>query len=183
MNEAVVSATKERSYNGDYKAIGKLAEEIVLAFLKARPDIIDVEDFRELRVMMDADVDCAIYTRSGRVALAEIKSDKYLGVSGNVIFEILRVNHTCIPERAGTLGWSLRSPATYFLYYAPAVNKIYQCRADELRKVFQSYTGTCRESAKPIWINTDKIKSTLAVLIPWKLCSNIFKIYDLPARV
>jgi len=172
--------TKTRSYNGDYMKAGRKAEEIVLGFLRERPEIVGVEDLRELRVMHEADVDCALYTRDGRVPLAEIKSDVYLGNSGNVLFEILRINHTCVPEKAGALGWSLRSPATYFFYYAPTPNKIYQCRADDLRGAFQRYTREERAGANPRWINTDSIKSTLVVLIPWDYCKGIFTIYDLP---
>jgi hypothetical protein len=172
-------ADKPRSYNGDYMVDGKLAEEKVLEFLKRQPQVIGVDDWRDLRIVHEADVDCAIKTRDGVITLGEIKSDSHLGQSGNILFEILRINHTCQHERAGTLGWSLRSPATFFLYYAPAVKKLYVCRADSLRGVFQSYTRKARQNVKTIWVNTDEIKSTLSVLLPWEVCKDIFKVYDL----
>ena len=178
----VTGANKPRSYSGDYMKVAREAEEIVMEFLKHSPNVIDIEDWRELRAVHEADVDCAIKTADGIVTLAEIKSDVHLGISGNVLFEILRINHTCIPERACTLGWSGRSPATFFIYYAPSVGKIYVCRANALRKAFQEYTHRVRDGVKTIWVNTDQIKSTLNVLIPWDYCKRngktIFEIYD-----
>ncbi len=35
--------------------------------------------------------------------MAEIKTDAWLGISGNVNFEVLRINHTAHPDKAGTL--------------------------------------------------------------------------------
>ena len=175
---ATTGANKQCSYDGDYMTDGRKAEEIVMAFLRDRPEVIGVEDWRELRAVQEADVDCAIKTRDGRVTLAEIKSDKYLGVTSNVLFEILRINHTCIPDRAGYLGWSFRSPATYFLYYAPSVKKIYRCKVDELRRVVQQYTREQRKSTRMDWVNTDAIKSTINILLPWEVCQHVFTIYD-----
>ena len=172
-------ADKERSYNGDYMADGKIAEEKVFEFLERQPQVVGVDDWRDLRIVHEADVDCAIKTRDGVVTLGEIKSDSHLGQSGNVLFEILRINHTCQHEKSGTLGWSLRSPATFFLYYAPSVGKLYICRADSLRKIFQSYTRKARKNTRLDWVNTDSIKSTLNVLLPWEICKSIFKVYDL----
>lgn len=175
----IVGAEKARSYTGDYMAEGRKAEEIVMAFLKKRPEIIGIEDWRELRAVHEADVDCAITTTDGRVTLAEIKSDRHLGQSGNVLFEVLRINHTCRPDRACVLGWSARSPATYFLYYAPSVNSIYQCRCDELRRAFQEYTKEERQDTRTCWVNTDSIKSTVNVLIPWEYCKAVFAVHKL----
>jgi len=175
---AVTGAEKQRSYNGDYMDDGRKAEEIVMRWIQDFPEVIGVEDWRELRAVQEADVDCAIKTSDGRVTLAEIKSDKHLGVTPNVLFEILRINHTCIPDRAGYLGWAFRSPATYFLYYAPSVKKVYQCRADALRKVVQGYTKQQRKNTRLNWVCTDAIKSTINILIPWSVCKDVFTIHD-----
>lgn len=169
---------KVRSYDGDYKEEGNKAEEIVLKFLRDCPWVIGVDDWRNLRAVQEADVDCAIKTRDGRVTLAEIKSDKHLGVSGNVLFEMLRINHTCVPDKAGYLGWSFRSPATYFLYYAPSAKSLYQCRADALREVAQQYTRQKRKGSRVDWVNTGAIKSTINLLIPWEFCKDIFTVHD-----
>ena len=175
---ATPSASKERSYNGDYMKVGKKAEEIVLAFLKSRPDVLGVNDFRELRAVQEADIDFAIKTIDGRVTLAEVKSDRHMGITENVLYEVLRMNHTCIPEKSCVLGWSARTPAQYILYYSPKLKKLYQFRSEQLRKAFQKYTQDVR---KPNFdfVPTDKIKTTLNVLIPISYWKNIVKIYDL----
>jgi len=175
-------ANKARSYDGDYMALGREAEEIVMGFLAHHPDVLKVEDLRGLRVMHDADADCLIYLGSGRCPLAEIKADTYLGQTKNVLVELLRINHTATPEKAGTLGWTLRSPATYFLYWAPSVNRIYQCRADDLRAAFQRYSREQRDKVRTCWINTDSIKSTLTALVPWDYCQKIFTIHEIDSN-
>ena len=171
-------ANKERSYNGDYMAEGRFAEEVVMAFLKDYPGVIGIEDFRNLRAVHEADIDCAIKTADGRVTLAEIKSDRHLGITGNVLFEVLRINHTCQPDRAGYLGWSFRSPATYFLYFSPKLKKVFLCRANDLRQVVQAYTKEHRKAVRLDWVNTDAIKSTVNILLPWDVCKQVFKVYD-----
>jgi hypothetical protein len=170
---------KQRSYDGDYMATGRKAEEIVMRFLRERPEVVGIEDWRDLRAVQEADVDCAVKMNDGTVTLAEIKSDVHLGVSGNVLFEILRINHTCLPERACTLGWSARSPAMYFIYYAPSVNSIYMCRVDALRRCVQAYTAERRDRTRLHWVNTDNIKSTLNILVPWDACKQVFKVFKL----
>ena len=174
----MTGADKERSYNGDYMEDGRIAEQIVMTWLRRNSSVIGVDDWRELQVVREADVDCAVKLRDGRVRLAEIKSDKHLGVSGNVLFEVLRINHTCMSEKACVLGWSARSPATYFLYYAPEVKAIYVCRPDDLRSAFQNYTKNARKKTALCWVDTDRIKSTLNVLIPWEQCKQVFQVYD-----
>lgn len=176
------SASRPRSYDGGYMEFGKRAEEAVLEFLRRRPGVLGVDDLRDLRPMQKADVDCSIETADGRSTLAEIKGDKHLGKSGNVLFEALRINHTAPPHRAVTLGWSARSPATYFLYYAPNATRgesIYQCRADALRQHVQRYTRRVRKQTRIDYVETDGIKSTVNLLIPLDECQSIFQIYDL----
>lgn len=167
------SSTRTRSYNGGYMDFGKQAEETVLRFLKGRPEVIGVDDFRDLRPLQEADVDCSIKTSDGRVTLAEIKGDKWLGKSANVLFEVLRINHTAPPDRAVTLGWSARSPATYFLYYAPTFRAIYQFRASELRERVQEYTQEVRDKTRLDYVKTDAIKSTVNILLPYERCKDI----------
>lgn len=158
---------------------GRKAEEIVMQFLRKRPDIIEVSDWRELRQARSADVDCAIYWRDGTTALAEIKSDSYLGVTPNVLFEVLRINHTATTDVACTLGWSMRSPAKFFLYYASQRNSLYVCLASKLRKAMQRYTAAQRKNTRISYVETDNIKSTINILIPWDYCKDIFTIFDL----
>lgn len=160
------SAERERSYNGGYMDAGRAAEEKVLPWLARCPWVIGVEDFRALRVMRDADVDCGIKIIDGRIVLAEIKSDRHLGNSGNFLFEFLRINHTAPPDKAVVLGWSARTPARQILYFAPSFNIVHSIEADEFRRALQEYTKQARKSTRIDYVPTDAIKSTLSILIP-----------------
>jgi hypothetical protein len=123
-------------------------------------------------------VDCSVALCDGRVTLAEIKSDAHLGVSGNVLFEVLRINHTAPHDRAVTLGWSARTPAHWLLFYAPSVGKLYRWRMEDYRNGLQLYTGAERSKARVSFVSTDKIKSTLNILVPedWMKPFQVFQI-------
>lgn len=175
---ALPSSNNDRSYNGHYMAAGRNAETIVLSWLKEMPGVIGIEDLRNLRQMREADVDCSLTLYDGRVALAEIKSDWHLGVSGNVIFEVLRINHTCRTDRSCVLGWSARSPAQYVLFYAPQINSIYKISFDDYRAGMQVVTQKNNPVVKVV--RTDKIKTTINLMIPESSIKGITK-YDLPA--
>lgn len=175
----VTGAAKQRSYNGDYMQRGKEAERIVMRFLEYNSNVIGVDDLRQLRVMRESDVDLSVKLMDGRVILAEIKSDWYLGVSGNVLFESLRINHTASPNAALTLGWSARSPANWLLYYAPQKKSLYIGSFGAFRSAMQKYTKDARKQTRIDYVETDSIKSTINILIPWRYCQDVFNIYDL----
>jgi hypothetical protein len=178
VDEVTTGADKPRSYNGDYMAAGKRAEAICMAFLRRSPSVVDMDDLRDLRPMQKADCDCTVHLMNGQVHLAEIKSDKHLGVSGNVLFEVLRINHTCEPQHALTLGWSGRSPAQYLLYYSPTLRKLYMTSFSALQRAFQAYTQRVREGMRISVVKTDSIKTTVNVLLPWDECKQCFTVYD-----
>ena len=87
-------------------------------------------------------VDCGVKLYTGQICLAEIKTDTNLGVSGNVLCEVLRINHHSDSKYAGYLGWTFRSPAQFLLYYAPNRKPpaIYKGEFYYVRKVIQDYT-------------------------------------------
>ncbi len=92
------SETRPRSYDGDYMAAGRAAEGIVMAWLHEQPQFIGVESLTGLRQLREADVDCSFSLSDGRVTFAEIKSDRWLGKTGRVLFEVLRINHKVPPS-------------------------------------------------------------------------------------
>lgn len=179
MKPVAVGQNNARSYDGALMERGKEAENIVIEFLKKRPEVVGVSDWRQLRETREADVDVAIKTIDGRITLAEIKSDSYLGVSGNVLFEVLRINHTCQTDYALTLGWSGRTPAKYILFFAPNINKIYRFDTELFRKAFQKYTQKQRKHMQISIVETDAIKTTINVLIPISQCFGAYTVYDL----
>lgn len=176
-NMAITGADKQRSYTGDYMHEGVVAQNIVLEFLRKRPDVIGVEDMSSLKIMQDADVDCMIKTRDGLVTLAEIKSDRHIGISGNVLFEVLRINHTANQDHCLTLGWSARTPAKFLIYYSPDLHKIFIISSNDLRSAMQKYTLENRKHTNISYVETDAIKSTINILIPQRYCK--FTIFDL----
>lgn len=175
------SAENRRSYSGHYAKAGRKAEELIISWLRERPWVINLDDLREDRVMRQADVDVSLQIMDGRNPLAEIKSDYHLGVSGNVLFEVLRLNHTAPPEKACVLGWSARSPATWLLMYAPQKHRIYHWRFEDYRRAKQLYVSEVRKKTRFDIVPTDNIKTTVNILIPWKYCEATCTIHELPA--
>ncbi len=174
---ATTGADKLRSYNEDYMEDGKRGEEIVINFLKHRPGI-EVYDLRDEPRFQADDIDIGIRRKAQPgVIFAEIKTDQHLGVTGNVLFEILRINHTAPHEKACVLGWAARTPATWVFYYSPKLNQIWTCEFSKLRAAFQRYTQEGRKDTRISWVNTDNLKSTVNVLIPESFCAGIFHKY------
>lgn len=160
------SEARDRSYGSGYMKLGKIGEEKVIDWLKRRPNVIECEDLRELRPMQKADVDLAVYTTDGNTALIEVKTCRHLGKSGNVLFEVLRINHTCDPAFSVGLGWSARSPATFLIYYAITVDQIWIAKFAEFKKCFQEYSMKIRKAMRLDIVPTDNIKTTINVLVP-----------------
>lgn len=170
---------KQRSYSGDYMTAGLAGQSVVINLLHSRPEILGVSDWSDLEAVQMADIDCAIKTISGHVILAEIKTDTYLGRTGNILFEVLRINHTCNPEYSMGLGWAARTPAKYIFYYAPAINKVYKFKTDNLRLGMQRYTKDKRKAIRLDIVETDNIKTTINILIPLEYYKGLFEVYDL----
>lgn len=179
MNHAETGTSKARSYNGDYMDIGKQGEEIVIAWLEKRPEILDITDFRDIRAVHEADVDVGLRLYKGPVCLVEIKTDTHLGKSPNVLTEVLRINHYANSKYAGYLGWSLRSPAEHLLFYAPNRKPpaIYRTTFARYRGVLQLYSKT--EEVTFTTVRTDETKTTYNILIPMVEYEGIFTVYEL----
>lgn len=177
MNHATTGTDKHRSYSGDYMAIGKQGEDIVINWLKSNPQILGVTDFRDIREIHEADVDVGVRLYTGQVCLAEIKTDTYLGKTGNILVEVLRINHFSDHKYAGYLGWSLRSPAEFLLFYAPnhTPPTIYKTTFKKYRSVLQLYTK--HNEPKFLTIRTDEIKTTYNILIPEIEFQGVFSIH------
>lgn len=168
------------TYAGHYMDKGKHAEKLVMDWLRSRPDVRAVHDYRDHRLMQKYDVDIGVDLIDGRTILAEIKHDEHLGKSDNVLFETLRLNLNAPPERAAVLGWSARTPAQRLYWYAPAVNSIYECAPYEMRRALQAYLSKCKANnvqPKVVWINTDPGVTTQNILIPMRFCDSLFQVY------
>lgn len=180
---ALTGADKPRSYDGDYMVDGRFGEEVCFELLRRSPNVVEVEDLRDVPKWQQDDVDCRYVVQSGTEYFAEFKSDSHLGRSDNVLFEALRINHTAAPENAGTLGWSFRSAAQWLYYYAPTTEQVYRVWMDDLRRVMQQYTSEARKTVRVDWVSTDSIKSTVNILVPRRYWEPVFKVFDASAVV
>ena len=191
---ATHGAMNGRSYEGAMMEKGKAGESIVWRWLQDHPEVIDVDDLRELRQMQKADVDFAIYNEDGTVYLAEVKSDQYLRMGGNVTFEFMRINHTAPHDKACVLGWTARTPARFVMFYASSEQHVYVFTTLVLRRMMQRFTQNKRPSRgewinalpemKMRWVSTDAIKSTLCFFIPLsEFKPTEYKRYDVSAYV
>jgi hypothetical protein len=170
----ITGADKSRSYTGDYMKAGEQAEEIVMYYFEAEPTIERYIDCRNNPERQDQEIDFEVFLKSGKKIFVEVKSDIHLGTSGNMLFEFARINHTVQDTLLSIrLGWSSRSRATHFIYYAPAVHSLYVVKAFRLREAMQAYTVAARKQTRIDYVSTDSIKSTLNILIPIKYVQDL----------
>jgi hypothetical protein len=156
-------------------AVGEHAEKIIKDWLE-RSDFTIV-DCRCDKEYQEKEIDYKIVVNDTFVT-AEIKSDYHLGETDNVLFEVLRINHTASPEHAMKIGWSARTEADRLLFYAPQSNKIYKISTDDYRKTMQEYTEEVRAETSITFVETDNIKSTINFLIPMEYFKDRFEVFD-----
>lgn len=186
---------KKPSYSGDYMDVGKSAEAIVMAWLSSQPWCQSVQDVRDEPQMRTDDVDVLVTPSTAPVSdtirklirnhdplLIEIKSDKYIGRTDNMLFETYRIYHDNPPNRATTAGWSARSTAHVIIWYGSSVHKLYIIRLDDMQRAFQTYTRDARRSIRSRFIATDKSKTTHNVYIPIKYVADAVHIVDLQSN-
>lgn len=181
-DEIVYGANNKRDYNGAMMDRGKAGEAIVFDWLLhgLSDYVVSVTDVRRNKVMQELDIDCIITFQGGEVVLAEIKTDRHLGVTPNVLFEDRRINHFCDTEHAAYLGWSWRSKAQWFIFYAESIGKVYTCKSKNFRVACQRYLADAKGKPATLTIPTDEGKTTFNILIPFKpYCEPVFKIFDL----
>lgn len=148
-------------------AAGQQAEEIVMSYFKHRSDVEKIIDCRLNPERQDQEIDFDVFLKNGKKIFVEVKSDAYLGKSGNILFEFARINHTVVDTLFSIrLGWSARSRATHFVYYAPSCHSLYFVQVFRLREAMQKYTLKERKQTRIDYVATDSIKSTLNILIP-----------------
>lgn len=157
--------TKSRSYNGDYMREGKEGESYVYDFLKSRSNVKNIDDLRDDPEWQQRDVDFRVRRHDASELLVDAKSDVHMGISPNVLFELLRINHTSddFPVR---YGWSVASGAALFCIWSPPLMRLYRVWADDLRSAMRRYTDHARKNTRIDIVPTDRIKTTVNILIP-----------------
>lgn len=155
--QCATSSTKQRSYTGDYKAAGKESEAKIIPFLSWFFPNAKIEDVRENREFQFCDVDFVAQMLDGRKLLVEIKSDKYLGKTGNFLVEAFRR----YSSGDGILGWLYRSRADYIFFWASSIEKIYVLKMERIKAYIAN-----KRNLKIQEVNTDNQTITHVFLLP-----------------
>jgi len=167
----------KRSYSGAYMSAGAETQTTVMEWLRTQPWVSQVKDHTNNMAMQSLEIDCTVILPDKAQATVEIKRDSHLGVSGNVLFELLRTYHNSYSPFG--LGWGGKTCADYFLLHAISVNKVYMCLRSDLQECAQKYLRENTRDVRFVTIPTDADCTTVALLIPWSTCASIFTVYDL----
>ena len=160
-----------KTYNGELMRIGTENEQIILEWLKVRGN--SIIDFREFRLAQRIDVDFGIETIDGNIVLAEIKSDKSIVETGNLLFECYRINHF-VKDKWFYLGWGWRSPAQQLIIRNPITGEIFVFNFNRLRSFIGSYIADVGKQLRTCIVETDKQKTTFNFLIPMSKLKGIY---------
>lgn len=164
----------EKNYNGDLMDKGKMNEEIIINWLKHEGYVKGIIDFREFRLAQRIDVDCGIETIDGNIVLAEIKSDKHIDESKNLLFEFCRINHF-VDNKWFYLGWGWRSPAQKLIIRNPETNDIFVFDFLQLRRRVANYISEIGKNLRIDITLTDVQKTTFNYIIPMDYFKGIYQ--------
>ncbi len=152
--------------DGRLMGIGKEGEAVAFAFM-SNLSHAGIEDVRADPVWQARDVDYRFTRMDGSTINVEVKSDRHIATTGNVLFELLRIHHSA--ERCAYLGWSVFSWADRLLVWCPPAERLYLFEVLALREAMQTYTQEARQSMKLRVIATDTQRTTISVLVPLAL--------------
>jgi len=164
----------EKSYNGVLMKNGTDNENKILEWIKLNSK--DILDFREFRLSQRMDIDFGIETLDGTILLAEVKSDKWISESGNLLFEWNRINHY-VDNKWFYLGWGWRSPAQLIIIRNPNTGETFVFNFFNLRKFIGLHVNENGRNLKFTIVETDKQKTTFNILIPMSKLKHLYKKY------
>ena len=163
-----------KTYDGELMQKGITNEEIILKWLKNNSQ--NIIDFREFKLAQRIDVDFGIESIDGNIVLAEIKSDKWIRESGNLLFEVNRINHY-VKNKWFYLGWGWRSPAQKLIVRNPYTNQAFVFDFLELRTFIGKYVSNVGKKLETRIVETDNQKTTFNWLIPMSELNGLYKKY------
>ena len=112
------------SYNGAIRDVGYVGEEAFERFCRRQQWVEDVRDVRDDIICQRDEIDFIITKWGGITARVEVKTETKLDVSGNILVELTRINHS--GEHQYMLpGWPWRTVSDYIVYYAPATERLH----------------------------------------------------------
>lgn len=176
--------------NGQYAQVGRLGESLVASYLNyvfhdEYGPTVRIVDLRHDKAMQHADVDFLVTLPSGNVIFTEVKTDTYLGMTGNVLFETMRIYGDSPADMAFRLAWGPRSAATWLIIWAPNADPpaFFHCRMASLRHVARCHVMAAVTAGQPVnvkWVPTSENTTTECILVPWDECESIFRVTPWP---
>ena len=133
---------------------GKVGEEIIYWWLKARPSITDIEDVRDSTEYRIQDIDFIVESNNKTYTL-EVKTDYY--TTGNIFVELEST-------MGKTQGCALKTKSDFILYYFINENKLFIIDTKE----FQLYIDFHRYDFVEKVVHNRGYDS-LGILIPYKI--------------
>lgn len=142
---------------------GLKTEMLVRRFLESLDFVQAIEDVRDNPDYQRREIDYVVSTPRGTLAF-EVKHDRHLGRSGNVLFELCRIHHTA--QKPAYLGWSVFSEADYFAIWGMQVERLYVFQARRFKASVQRYVATNRPRIQYTTIVSDPLRTTVCLLVP-----------------
>ena len=104
--------------------VGRVGEEVFEAWAVRQAGVEAVRDVRDDPVYQRDEVDY-IVTRTVKPDLrVEVKTETKLDVSGNILIELVRINHSGQHQYV-LEGWPWRTVSDVVVYYAPATGRLH----------------------------------------------------------
>jgi len=127
-------------------AEGAAAEDIARRFLAAHRAVARVEDVRAVKAWQVRDVDYIAHLTTGQRMNVEVKSDRWIGTTGNMLVEVCNVHFAGERGRAVRAGWTFFTQAAWLLLWCPTNERLYSLTTralhEGLKRSAQSGTQT-----------------------------------------
>lgn len=147
--------------------IGDAAEAVAVAFLRALPHVRQVRDVTRDATWQAREIDLRVEDARGAWHGIEVKSDRHIARTGNVLFELVRVHHSA--PVCAYLGWGVFSQAAWLFVWCPPAERLYTFNVTALREAFQRHTAAERSKLRLSVVPTDARRTTINVLVPLAL--------------
>lgn len=148
------------------QVIGEQGEQVVREFFASLMPGVQLEDVRSVPEWQHQDVDYRARTTHGATLNIEVKSDRHIAQTQNVLFELMRIHHAADPKRCAYLGWSVFSAADRLVVFCPPSYQIFLFQTEKLRRGMQAYTREKRADMNLKIVTSDESRTTINVLVP-----------------
>ena len=163
--------------SGEMAEKGKKTECIIRSWLKRNSQVKSLIDVSHDKAFQRLDVDVIATLHDGRQIQIEIKTDYNLLVSGNFLFELQRVYMGAKTRHPSTMGWSVKTPAEYIVWYSPKKQKIVSMLTNNYRRSFMDYMTEIKANPRFHVECTSENCTTINILFPVRFLSD-YVIHD-----